>query len=247
MRIMNRLILALLLLGMIAFFLTINSSLLVQNVIKNYLNKQTSFHVDIGETDLRLIDGILILKDIRIANPPQYETNSLATIDLLKVSINLSSLWKREIEFEEIALSVSSVHAVREKSGTINVIDFIKQLQSLTRNGGKKTFNRSWIARRCLIKIESFAVTDYTKEPKYQHEFNYAYMKIFTDLSSYEEIIEGISKHFQGEIANYVIEELLNTLFDDQTYTKIFRKLFSPVKILFDDEENPQVFEQVHP
>lgn len=242
MRIMSRLVLSLFVLAAIAVFLTINSNLLLQNLISNYLSSHTSFQVDIGDADLRLFDGTISLKDIKITNPPQYEPSTFAEIDLLKVSVNVSSLWKKRIEFEEIALSVSSIHAVREKNHNINITDFIKEIQNAFKSK-KKSSSRTWIARRCLVGIKSFSVTDYSQQPTYQNEYTYGYKKVFTDLTSYEDLVEGVSKAFQGEVANYIIEEFLHSLLDDQTYRRLFKKIFSPIKILLNNEENPKAFE----
>lgn len=235
MKILNKLFMAIVVLGALVILYMFNSNALLNQFLENYLNHHTTFHITIGDTELRPLDGTIFLKEIKIKNPPQYEESDLVNIDLLKIKMDIASIWRKQLVFKEVALVISQAHAVKRTPGQTNVTEFLSQIKGLLIKKNKHK-RKKWIAKRCLVKIDSLSISDYTRDPKFKHEFNVGYSKVFTNLTASDELVEGIVRQFRGEVVDYMLQEFLYATLDEDTYLKMIKKIFSPFRLFFPDD-----------
>lgn len=108
---------ALVLLAFLSVGLFIDS--IVASAIEGAATSALGVETEVGSTDVGLLSGGLALSNLRIANPPGYETPHLLTLGHVDARISVGSLWDDTIVTERILLEDLSVNA-ETRGGKLN-------------------------------------------------------------------------------------------------------------------------------
>lgn len=122
-------------LGLIAaaILLQLLSESLLRRAVEDIGSGLTKTPVQLREVDLSLFSGRLVLNELRVGNPPGYQTPTALGVRAIRVSIDWSSLLRRPVLIREIVIEGSEV--TLEGSPTRNNLTTLRDQIQATRNG----------------------------------------------------------------------------------------------------------------
>jgi hypothetical protein len=113
----------------------------MREVVLPRIKAETGLDVRVGRLSINLPNGLLYLKEVTMKNPEGFLLENLASIDRVRVEIDLYSLLKRKpILVKNIEVEGALLNVIRSKDGEIN----LTQLQALQPSGVEPTLPREY-------------------------------------------------------------------------------------------------------
>lgn len=123
-------------LGIIAAFavlLPLLCELLLRRAVEDIGSGLTKTPVQLREADLSLFSGQLVLKDLSVGNPPDYQAPVALSVRAIRVSLDWSSLFHRPILIREVVIEGPEV--TLEGSSTRNNLTTLRDQVQAATNG----------------------------------------------------------------------------------------------------------------
>lgn len=116
-------------------------SLLADNAVKMAVetagSKALDVPVNVEKADLSILGGTLDLQDVKVANPPGYQQETLLDLSQGDIHIDAKSLLSKTVIIKDIKLDGMNVH-LEQKGLENNLREVIRKLQSDQDPSGKK-------------------------------------------------------------------------------------------------------------
>lgn len=125
-----RIALGLLVLGVVAF---LARNFIVRKGLETAVSEVTGFPLAIDSFDLGLLDSKVVVKGMRLSNPPGFEDPRCVSIRRLAADVELGTAFQDELHIQEIDLDLDEVVVVRNASGETN----LDRMKALGGEGGE--------------------------------------------------------------------------------------------------------------
>ena len=226
-------------------------------LIDEYLERKTGFTSSIDNLELKAMGGKLSMQGVTIYNPDSYEENIFFIADDIVFDVQPSTLIKDQIIADEVVIDLNNINIVRNKSNSINVVEFGRSFKSKKKSRSstdetgqiqtppkaeKIKKKRSYLIKILTIKIKTATLHGFSESSK---TLNLNYSKTFTDVTDINTVISNLKSEFKALGVNMVIQDLANkatdgtlnnTPFKEKIDNKIdkaskgIKKLFAPLK-----------------
>ena len=133
--------------------------------IEKGIERRTDFALDLGQTRLRPLDGVVELSNARLANPPEFSSPDFLDIERLRVDFDTQSLQTEELHFEELTLVLRRFAYVVREDGRNNVEVFAERLAGEGREDAIGLSHRPYRIDRVLIQLDELLVDTPGAEP----------------------------------------------------------------------------------
>jgi uncharacterized protein involved in outer membrane biogenesis len=121
----------------------------VRIAVEEASTKALEVPVDVEQAKLSIFGGTLFLKDLKVANPPGYQQESILHLDRGDIRVNARSLLSETIKIESIKLDGMKV-AIEQKGLDNNLREVIESLRRDRDPSGKK------------VQVDNLEITDIT-------------------------------------------------------------------------------------
>ncbi len=190
-----RLLLGLLVLGLVAF---LARNLIVRKGLEAAVTEVTGFPLAIDSFALGILDSKVVVKGMRLSNPPGFEDPRCIGIRRLAADVELGSAFGDELHIEEIDLDIEEVVVVRSAGGETN-LDRLAALGGGGEGGKAKeegpAKQRKWRCDRLHLRLPKVVFLDYSSmrdgKPK-REVYDLRVDETFRNVRGPEEVVKII-------------------------------------------------------
>lgn len=220
-------------------------------VVDVWLEGKTGFSATVNDVDLKIFSGSLNIENIALINPPYYQTDSFVQIKQFFSQVQLTSLFKKQVVFNQVLLDIDRLTWARNAQNSINILEFRNDFSKNRRhhpqigtNNTQEENNSSsskYLIKKLVVRLGAVDVVGFPNENdsqsfpvNYTHEFTYV-----TDLDIVARQIgedlakQGISVLAQGLFTAPIAQEaIINKVNKEvqKNIEKAFRYLKKMVK-----------------
>ncbi len=108
---------------------------IVKNIVHKYGSQITGTDVSLGGLDIKLTDGIGVVKDIKIGNPKGYQSKNLFYLKDFSIKLDISSLTSDTIIIESITINNPEITYEMKTLTQNNVSEILDNIKANTSSG----------------------------------------------------------------------------------------------------------------
>lgn len=131
-----------------------NLDSLVAKAIEKHGSEVTQTSVRVSGVSISLRDGRGSIKGLKVASPEGYEARTAFSLDDITVEINIKSVREDPVVINEIRIRAPVINAEITKTGSSNIDELRKRVQTSTAGNGGESAESGETAKR--IRIERF-------------------------------------------------------------------------------------------
>lgn len=134
----NKFITFFILLFVAIYFCMPSMESIVKNLVHKYGSEITGTDVSLGGLDIKLTDGVGIVRDVKIGNPKGYKSKNLFYLKELDVKIDISSLTDDTIIIDSIIINNPEITYEMKNLKQSNVSEILDNINAYTAKGKSK-------------------------------------------------------------------------------------------------------------
>lgn len=211
-----KLLLLLLLLGVLAAAAWV---ILLPRLVVSTVRSQTGYELKVDHLRVNPLAGTVSIRGLVLENPPDWPVRDFLELRAFRAEVRLRSLWGDRWEAEEVVLDVARVTLVRNRSGTLNAINFKDGLAGGSPApaeakpappAGERQPARKFLIRRLAVRLDRVTYADHSGRQPVVRDYPVAIDREMTDVDSVAKLISPL---YSANVA--VVTEALGGMFAD--------------------------------